>query len=365
MEDLQVPSHSLTIKSHQGPYTVSFLIEPFDKLLNGLPKKSVLIVDKNISEIYGSEMTEILARFPHLIIEANEHTKDLTEFTSYARQLTELQVRRDFTLVAIGGGVIQDITCFLASTMFRGMSWIFFPTTLLAQADSCIGSKSSINVGGIKNLMGTFLPPHEIFISTSFLQSLEQKDVFSGIGEMIKVHGIAGIEALTEFNDSYDRILTESSVMNEFIYKSLLHKKVIIEQDEFDTGIRNIMNYGHTFGHALESATDFMIPHGIAITIGQTMACTYSHEKNIISDSTYHLAKELQVKNYFNSKETKINLEIFKNSIQKDKKNVGSKIAIIIPINNKFKIEKYLVEADDSFFSFCKRFFEENGFTIV
>lgn len=356
---------SLTISSHRGPYTVTFLNNPFGQLAKDLPPKSVLIVDKNVSEIYQTELRDTFAKHPYLIIEANELTKDLTEFTQYAKQLTELKIRRDFTLVAIGGGVIQDITCFLASTMFRGMDWIFFPTTLLAQADSCIGSKSSINVGGIKNLMGTFLPPNKIFIATSFLNSLQKQDIFSGIGEMIKVHGIAGIDALKEFNSAYEKIMTDKNSMNEFIYKSLMHKKFIIEQDEFDTGIRNIMNYGHTFGHAIESATEFAIPHGISITIGQTMACSYGHLNKMISEPVYRLATDLQFKNYFDCRKTPIHFDNFKNSIKKDKKNVDSKIAVIIPVNDQFKIEKRLVEADEQFFSFCKNFFLNNGFSII
>lgn len=356
--------YSLTITSHRGPYTVSFITDPFEILLNEIPKKSVLLIDKNVSILYKAQLEKILSKYPSLIIEANERNKDLTEFTSYACSLVELQVKRDYTLVAIGGGILQDITCFLASTMFRGMPWIFFPTTLLAQADSCIGSKSSINVGGIKNLMGTFLPPNKIYLATSFLNTLDTKDIYSGIGEMIKVHGIAGIKFLKEFNDAYGRIIQSRDTLTEYIYKSLQHKKVIIEQDEFDTGIRNIMNYGHTFGHALESATDFEIPHGISITIGQAMACTYSFERKLISDETFTLAKNLLIKNFENSKNVPIEFSKFRDSIKKDKKNVDSKIAIIIPTNEQFKIEKYFVEADEGFFNFCKHFFKDNGFNL-
>ena len=98
-------------------------------------------------------------------------------------------------MVAIGGGIIQDITCFLASTMMRGLPWIFYPTTLLAQSDSCIGSKSSINSGEVKNILGTFTPPNKVIIDINFLKSLEEKDILSGIGEMIKVHAINSPES--------------------------------------------------------------------------------------------------------------------------------------------------------------------------
>ena len=104
--------------------------------------------------------------------------------------MVDKKIRRGQFLIAIGGGIIQDITCFLASTVMRGLPWIFYPTTLLAQSDSCIGSKSSINSGAVKNILGTFTPPKKVVIDVGFLGTLEKKDLFSGIGEMLKVHAI-------------------------------------------------------------------------------------------------------------------------------------------------------------------------------
>ncbi len=353
----------ISIKSHRGLYKTQFIDDPFTQL-NNYGADKYFIIDKNISEIYKNELASVLKNPRHIIIEANERNKDLDCFSGYIGKLSEIGVKRDHTLVAIGGGVIQDITCFIASTLFRGMKWVFYPTTLLAQADSCIGSKSSINVAGVKNLMGTFTPPNEIFIATRFLKTLAPQDVLSGVGEMIKVHGIAGINRLSEMNTDYERIINDSNVMAEYIHKSLLIKKEIIEVDEFDTGIRNVMNYGHTFGHAVESATDYGIPHGIAVTIGQAMACSYAYKKGFISSGVFNLANSLLLKNFSTSRETKIQMSIFLSAIKKDKKNVGSQVAIIIPTNDQFKIEKRLVDADESFIQFCRTYFVENGFKV-
>lgn len=356
----------IQIQSHKGVYTVDFISDAFAKLSEVSSKESTcLIIDKNVFEIYQKELAPIISKTPYYVIEATEENKDLSKFTQYAADLVALGAKRNVTLIAVGGGIIQDITCFLASTLFRGMKWIFFPTTLLAQADSCIGSKSSINVGGIKNLMGTFTPPNQIYISLNFLKTLKSEDILSGIGEMIKVHGIGGIKTLKSLAQDYDQLMKDDEIFKKYLMSSLLIKKQMIEKDEFDTGPRLVMNYGHTFGHAIESATHYGIPHGIAITLGQSMACEYSFKKNLISQAVRNLAQEVLNKNFGQARLTKINMTYFFQSIQKDKKNVGSKITLILPVNDEFKIEKFPVEADENFKSFCLNFFKENEFHVI
>lgn len=367
MVDLPVSNlfDKIQIQSHKGIYEVHFVEDAFAQLSTLSQEPLFFIVDKNVHSLYQNQLQPFLAQFPHKIIEATEENKDLTQFTTYASDLVKLGLKRNVKLVALGGGIIQDITCFLAATLFRGLDWIFFPTTLLAQADSCIGSKSSINVGGIKNLMGTFTPPQKIFISTAFLKTLHQDDIYSGIGEMIKVHGIAGIQKLKEFSNDYSEILKNSSVFNKYLVQSLNIKKEIIEKDEFDKGPRLVMNYGHTFGHAVESASNYKIPHGIAITIGQSMACSYSYQNKFISEPIFSLAQNLLLLNISTFKKVKIDFALFWNSIQKDKKNVASSVALIVPKNDSFKIERHLVEANESFKTFCRNFFIEQGYNVI
>lgn len=366
MEDLLVSDLSkIEIKSYKGTYSVDFIDDPFKRLEDLINSNVCLIIDKNVSELYKVNFAPILEKTPYIIVEATEENKDLSKFTDLAVHLVQLGVKRNVTLVAIGGGITQDITCFLAATLFRGLNWIFFPTTLLAQADSCIGSKSSINVGGIKNLMGTFTPPNQIYISVQFLKTLKSVEIFSGLGEMIKVHGIAGVKKLTEFSENYDQILSNNIKLQYFLIQSLLIKKEIIEKDEFDIGPRLVMNYGHTFGHAIESATNYEIPHGIAVTIGQSMACQFSLKQNFISQEINQLAQNLFNKNLSNFNKYNINFEAFIGAIRKDKKNVGHNVSLIIPKNNDFKIEKYEVPTDSHFIQFCKNYFLEKGFHVI
>ncbi len=182
---------NLVVQSHRGPYTVRF-DSAFAGLERGLAAHERLIIDANVANLYSDVLASVLTGHSVLQIEATETNKSLEKLPEYVVHLLNCGVRRGHVLIAVGGCIIQDITAFIAGTLFRGLRWRFYPTTLLAQADSCIGSKSSINVGEYKNQLGTFTPPEEIITSTDVLGSLDEADIRSGMGEMIKVHIIAG-----------------------------------------------------------------------------------------------------------------------------------------------------------------------------
>lgn len=330
MEDLLV-SKLLGISSHKGTYNVIFDNSPISSLYKEPESESFYIIDSNISKLYQSEIKSILETKKYLLIEASEKNKSLDKFTGYIESLVELGVTRDQTLIAIGGGIIQDISCFLASTLMRGLSWKFYPTTLLAQSDSCIGSKSSINSGDIKNILGTFNPPNQIILNVNFLETLEVDDLLSGIGEMIKVHAINSPHSFKKISANYEKILSEPSVMEEFIYQSLLMKKKLIEIDEFDKGPRNVMNYGHSFGHAIESATNFSIPHGIAVTIGMDMANFVAMKMDITNEEQFSTMHQVLSNNSRTAKKNIIDPDALLKALYKDKKNTKDKLRLILP----------------------------------
>lgn len=344
------------IQSHKGPYSVSF----DDSLLNN-PFLKVdgthhFLIDANVARFYSVELREVL-KHPHaLVIEATEENKSIERVIPVIEQLVANKARRDHTLVAIGGGIIQDITCFIASTLLRGMTWKFIPTTLLAQADSCIGSKSSINLGVTKNILGTFNPPAEIFLCSAFLGTLEQKDISSGIGEILKVHAIAGRTAFDQLANDYDRLLTDRTILACYISNALHIKQKFIEIDEFDRGIRNIFNYGHSFGHAIESATDFGIPHGIAVTIGMDMANSIAAQRNLLPEEQYQRMHSVLRKNYAAYSGTAIDQDALLSALMKDKKNTATKLVLIFPLGDEAKIERVQVDADETFRNQCGKF---------
>ena len=185
-------SELMVIQSHKGSYSVEFddaCIERFAELVS---ETTHFIVDRKVAQLYPEELRPVLVAPSVLLLDALEKNKSLEKLPDYVEFLVEKRIRRNHTLVAIGGGIMQDITSFLAATLLRGVEWVFFPTTLLSQADSCIGSKSSINCRGTKNILGTFTPPQKIYLSTRFLSTLELRELKSGVGEMLKVHAIAG-----------------------------------------------------------------------------------------------------------------------------------------------------------------------------
>ena len=346
-------SDAMQISSHRGVYQVRFEEAGFSTLRGEALAKAHFIVDGNVAELYADELADVLTSSRALVITATEGNKALDKFPRYVEELVAQGIRRDCRLVAIGGGIIQDITCFLAATLLRGLRWDFYPTTLLAQADSCIGSKSSINVGSIKNILGTFTPPQEIVISTRVLKTLDERDVRSGLGEMLKVHIIDGPESFAQIAKDYPRILHDAPTMMQYIRRSLEIKRRIIEQDEFDTGIRNVMNYGHSFGHAIESATNFGIPHGIAVTIGMDMANYTAIRLGKMPLAHYQRMHPVLLENYRGYEDYPIPLEQLLAALGKDKKNQEKTLGLILPDNNA-RISRGQYENDSRFEEICR-----------
>jgi 3-dehydroquinate synthase len=353
-------SNAININSHKGEYVVNFISGNVSKLNSQLNENNFYIVDNNIAKIYSEELSNILNSNRVLLIEATEKNKSLDKFPSYVDSLVNAKVRRGQNLIAIGGGIIQDITCFLATTMMRGLPWIFYPTTLLAQSDSCIGSKSSINSGEVKNILGTFTPPTKVIIDTDFLSSLAEKDILSGIGEMIKVHAINSPESFNLLSKSYEQIKKDSVLMEKFIYQSLLMKKKLIEIDEFDVGPRNVMNYGHSFGHAIESATNFSIPHGIAVTIGMDIANYVASKLGVSTDHHFERMHDVMDKNSQTYRNVHINVNALMLALSKDKKNSANQLRLILPDQDGY-IQIGLYDNNDKLLDIINDYFAIHG----
>ncbi len=355
MEDLPVSNYSFEVQSHKGRYSVSFMEGNKFQLDKEIIHQSHIIIDKNIFTLYHDQLKEILtSAISVLTIEADEKNKSLEKMPAYVEHLVKNKLRRNQQLIAIGGGIIQDITCFLAANMLRGVEWYFVPTTLLAQADSCIGSKSSINCGDAKNILGTFTPPKQIFIYLEFLKTLDIQAIRSGIGEMLKVHAIDGEKSFNQISKDYDGLFENNELMTYYIRRSLEIKKEIIEQDEFDRDIRQVMNYGHSFGHAIESATEYKIPHGIAVTIGMDMANYIAMETNLTTSEHYIRMHAVLAQNYIDYAQEFIPLDAFLRAISKDKKNTGNDVLSLILLNQHSLISKANIANDQLFKDLCR-----------
>jgi 3-dehydroquinate synthase len=348
--------NSLSIQSHKGIYTAHFTAEAFEGI-SDYERPIHYVVDATVARIYATQLKKVLASHSVLLIEACEANKSLDKFQGYVEHLVKHNVRRGHLLVAVGGGIIQDITCFLAATLLRGVDWHFYPTTLLAQTDSCIGSKSSINVGEAKNILGTFTPPQKVTLSSEVLQSLSAQEIHSGIGEMLKVHRIDGDNSIAEIIQAYDSMVKDPAVLQQFIFRSLKIKKKFIEEDEFDQGIRNLLNYGHSFGHAIESATHYEVPHGIAVTFGMDLANFVSAELGLASMDSFRAMHSVLMKNGKGFEKTTIPLDAFFAALQKDKKNLDLQLVLIMP-NQNGEISKHAVKNDEKFKAACQKYFD-------
>jgi 3-dehydroquinate synthase len=345
MADLPV-LEDLEIQSHSGPYTVAYFDSPKDAVRGMLTAECVVLVDARVSELY--ELADI-SGLRRIEIDATEEAKSVAAIVPLFEQLAAMGLKRNQTLVAIGGGVVQDIACFIASVYMRGIDWRFVPTTLLAQADSAIGSKSSVNLKAGKNILGTFHPPKKIGVSVGFLKTLPEEEVRSGFGEIIKVHAIDGPDSFDHLASRFDRLASDDEVMSEFISRALKIKKRYIELDEFDRGPRNIFNYGHSFGHAIETATGYAIPHGIAVTIGMKVANDFA--VRLGQTSADHRDRMLPIlkQNYAPYASHPIDPETVFEAMAKDKKNSAAGYRIIVPTGPNAEIKPITVPADKQF----------------
>lgn len=209
---------------------------------------------------------------PVLVIEASEDTKTLAGCERLILSLRENGVRRGDHVLAVGGGVVQDIATFTTDVYMRGLAWTYVPTTLMSMVDSCIGGKSSINVGDVKNLVGGIYPPDAVVIDPVFLGSLTPTALAAGFCEAVKIAYCRGPEAFDEYLERYDRFDTDPAALIEHVLRA---KRWFVEIDEHDKKERRLLNFGHTFGHALETAVDHTLSHGLAVAVG--VLCAIEH----------------------------------------------------------------------------------------
>jgi 3-dehydroquinate synthase len=317
---ISASSHEYLVQIGAGVFTTH--MEKFDGFLLADQRFESMIKNAGITKV--------------VYVEALEDNKVLSTVESVLIEFKNLGMTRDDSLVAVGGGIIQDIATLAASLYMRGVAWSYFPTTLLGMTDSCIGGKSSINAGVVKNLVGNIYPPDEILIDVDFLETLNQIDIHAGLAEAAKIAFCSGPEAFR----TYLELVADGSDNQyiEMLYFVLSQKKWFIEIDEFDRAERKLLNFGHTFGHALESATNHEIPHGIAVAMGIRAAVSFVASKREIG------AIEIQLDDYmsglcacgldYGSLLQTIDWNKFASAFAGDKKHSIDSYKLITPLKN-------------------------------
>lgn len=267
-------SASFSVRSSTGSYEVRVAAGSLQEKLEECAD-AYLLVDTFFRDRLskGSETA--------LFLSAEEREKSLDRMPALIEQMRAAGVHRRTPLTAIGGGVIQDIAAFAASVYMRGLAWTYVPTTVLAMVDSCIGGKSSINVGPYKNLVGTFHPPQQISIDPALAETLPRDQFASGLIEAAKICFCRGAEAFSAHMAAGPSTAMSTGALEAVIINSLQAKKYFIEIDEFDQKERLLLNFGHTFGHAIEGASHYAIPHGIAVGVGILCSLAFQRERGV------------------------------------------------------------------------------------
>jgi 3-dehydroquinate synthase len=274
-------SEPIRISSRLRDYLLEVRSDAWFRELASSPG-TVTIVDENVWLLHRDGI--LVDVLDPVVLPIDEERKTFDTVSWLYDRLLERGLRRNGTVVSVGGGITQDLSGFAVSTLYRGVRWVYAPTTLLAQADSCIGGKTSLNYGAYKNILGTMYPPERIVVDPRFLDTLSRDDFFSGLGEVVKLHVLGGEGSARRLQGAMDALVArDAQAVAEAVTGSLRIKLPYIEEDEFDRGRRNMLNYGHCFGHALEAATAFAIPHGQAVVIGMLLAETVAERRGLAS----------------------------------------------------------------------------------
>jgi 3-dehydroquinate synthase len=265
---------SFDIESSAGSYSVGIESHSFEKSLKQFDR-SAIIADEFFVPAFAKAGAEAI------FVEATETNKSLDASPALIEKMRKAGANRQTELVAVGGGIVQDLSAFIASVYMRGLKWSYMPTTVLAMVDSCIGGKSSINVGPYKNLVGTFHPPMRVLIDPALAETLPDDQRASGLIEAAKICFCRGEESFARHVSYGPSVGMDTAALEQVIVNSLQGKKWFIEIDEFDKNERLLLNFGHTFGHAIEGATHFAVSHGIAVGLGILCAIEFERLRGV------------------------------------------------------------------------------------
>jgi 3-dehydroquinate synthase len=302
----------------------------------GFNDKAVIITDHTVKNLYGISLRQSLTgngfKVALLEVPEGEEYKSLDTAGRLYHELTEFGAERLTPVLALGGGVIGDVAGFVAATYMRGIPLVQLPTTLLAQVDSSIGGKVAVNHGQLKNKIGAFYQPRIVVADITTLQTLPLTELTSGLGEVIKYAIIKDGDFFTYLEEHLEPIRALDEKTLEYIVTvSARIKAEVVEKDEKDLGLRNILNFGHTIGHAIESVTEFQISHGQAVAIGMMAASGIAGEIGVLENASVVRIRKLLKRAGLMTKMPKVELSKVLETMTHDKKVLDGKIRFVLP----------------------------------
>ncbi len=335
----------LSIKTISNKYSIFIgtnLIEKIFQLIKSSNidfKKCLIVIDKNVPKNMILKIKKSLKKKNTFLffIKANEKIKNQNTSNSILNILLQKNFSRQDCLIAVGGGIIGDISGFAASQFKRGLQFINIPTTLLSQVDSSIGGKTGVNTKYGKNLIGSFYQPKLVVADINFLKTLDRREIICGYGEILKHSLIADKKFFNFLKKNITQILNlKSPFIEKSIFKSCKIKRNIVEKDENEKNLRKILNFGHTFAHSYEATLGYSkkLNHGEAVILGIVSALKFSYQKNLLKEKELnevlsHLKNSnlsFNVKNFFSTK----NIDKILSFMTKDKKNNSDQINLIL-----------------------------------
>ena len=292
-----------------------------------------VISNEKVASLYGHVIEKLPVEHQFLLIGDGEAFKSFDSYSSILDQLVKHRFNRDAMIVALGGGVVGDLAGFVAATYQRGVRLVQIPTTLLAQVDSAIGGKTAINHAHGKNLIGAFYQPETVLIDIDTLKSLPPKIFLEGLAEVIKYGVIADAGFFEWLEDNADAVLArESSALDFIVRRSCEIKAQIVASDEREQGQRTILNYGHTFGHALETETGYgELLHGEAVSVGMIMAADLALREGICDRHAAQRIKNLVEAFRLPFEPPKFDKQAVLASMAMDKKVVHGELRFVLP----------------------------------
>ena len=328
-------SDSFNVCSVPRPYTVNWRND-LNIVLSDIVKQldqnaaDFLLIDANIYRLYFAEYH--VSKEQLYILEANEENKIIETVLNVIDRIQTLMPSKNNMLTVIGGGITQDIGAFAGCIFKRGIAWRFLPTTLLSMCDSCIGAKSGVNYKSGKNQLGLFSAPRQVDICPEFLKTLDEKDILSGYGEILKLLITGGKKFVDMYCQSCDPVsrLPDKKYLKQLIFGALAVKKAVIEKDEFELDWRRSLNYGHTLGHALEVVSNYEIPHGQAVALGTAAVNKLSVDKQLLAPEMHDYIISLIKPLLKNIDLSQVNWEKFSDLLQKDKKTEKNAFVFVL-----------------------------------
>jgi len=334
MKKVRVRLGSNSYNIHIGP---GLLVQTGQWLKEmGFSDKLVIITDPSVQRLYGGTLKQSLTasgfKVTTLQVPEGEEQKSLETAGRLYHELTDLYAERTTPILALGGGVIGDLAGFVAATYMRGVPLIQIPTTLLAQGDSSIGGKVAVNHGLLKNKIGAFYHPRLTISDISTLKTLSPRELSGGLAEIIKHGAILDGEFFSYLEENLDKIKSsDDRVLETIVFRSAKIKARVVEKDELDLGLRNILNYGHTVGHAIESVSELKVWHGEAVAIGMLAEARISNKLGILDKNEVIRLKGVIAKAGLPTQIPSLQREELIQAMKHDKKILQGKIRFVLP----------------------------------